>query len=113
MSQKELCRARVLALVTEGHLSAQAAAERMGLSPRQARRLLRRYEQNGAAGLAPPASARPAGCAAWWRLKAFYPRWRTPPFDFDEGLAGVDRHPNLSAYRGHLEAVTAKLRQAS
>ncbi len=25
-------------------------------------------------------------------LKAFFPRWLTPPFEFENGLAGVDRH---------------------
>jgi transposase len=52
LNQKELSRARVLALVTEGHLSVRKAAECMGLSRRQTRRLLRRYEAAGAAGLA-------------------------------------------------------------
>ena len=60
LSQKELSRARILGLVTEGHLSVAAAAERMGLSPRQARRLLRRYEAGGAAGLAHGNRGQPA-----------------------------------------------------
>lgn len=60
LTQKELSRARVLALVTEGHLSVEEAAERMGVSDRQARRLLRRYEKSGAAGLAHGNRGRPA-----------------------------------------------------
>ncbi len=60
LSQKELSRARVLALVTEGHLSVKEAAGRMGLSARQSRRLLRRYEKAGAAGLAHGNRGRPA-----------------------------------------------------
>ena len=46
LSQKELSRARVLSLVTEGHLSSAEAAERMGVSERQASRLLKRFEES-------------------------------------------------------------------
>jgi transposase len=60
MSQKELSRTRVLALVTEGHVLLPQAATSMGVSERQARRLLRRYEKAGAAGLAHGNRGRPA-----------------------------------------------------
>lgn len=52
LSQKELSRARVLALVAEGHVSLSEAGESMGVSERQARRLLGRFKEAGAAGLA-------------------------------------------------------------
>ena len=52
LSQKELSRTRILALVTDGHVSLPEAATAMGVSKRQARRLLRRFEKAGAAGLA-------------------------------------------------------------
>ncbi|MCP3963730.1 MAG: helix-turn-helix domain-containing protein [bacterium] len=52
LSQKELSRARILALLTEGHVSLPEAATSMGVSKRQTRRLLRRFEKAGAAGLA-------------------------------------------------------------
>ncbi len=71
LNQKELSRARVLALVTEGHLLVKEAAGRMGLSARQTRRLLRRYEKAGAAGLAHGNRGRPAanGVAAETRQR--------------------------------------------
>ena len=52
MSQKELSRARTLALVAEGHVSLAEAAESMGVSERQACRLLGRFKEAGASGLA-------------------------------------------------------------
>ena len=52
MSSKELDRAQVLALVVDRRLSLCAAAERLQLSERQARWLLRRYEAEGPAVLA-------------------------------------------------------------
>ena len=42
LTHKELGRAKMLALVAEGHTSVEAAAEAMNVSPRQVRRLLRR-----------------------------------------------------------------------
>lgn len=67
LSQKELSRARMLAVVVEGHLSLTEAAGRMGLSVRHARRLLSRFESDGVAGLAHGNRGRPAPnrlCAA-------------------------------------------------
>ena len=60
LSQKELSRARILALVAEGHVSLVEAAESMDLSERQARRLLDRFKEAGAAGLAHGNRGRPA-----------------------------------------------------
>ena len=60
MSQKELSRARILALVAEGHVSLTEAAESMDVSERQARRLLDRFKEAGAAGLAHGNRGRPA-----------------------------------------------------
>ncbi len=60
LSQKELSRARILALVAEGHVSLVEAAESMGVSERQARRLRGRFKEAGAAGLAHGNRGRPA-----------------------------------------------------
>ena len=60
MSVKELDRVQLLGLVVERRLSLRAAAERMHLSERQARRLLRRFEADGAAGLVSAQRGRPS-----------------------------------------------------
>src|SRR5260370_32600362 len=60
MSSRELSRATILRLVGEGHLTVTQAAQRMQVSLRQARRLLRRFEQAGAAGLVHRLRGRPA-----------------------------------------------------
>lgn len=60
MRPRELSRARMLALVEEGHLTLSAAAERMGVSVRQARRLRRRLEAAGPGALAHGLRGRPA-----------------------------------------------------
>ncbi len=52
MSQKEVKRAQVLDSLKEGKISQQEAARQMGVSARQARRLSRRYQMEGLAGLA-------------------------------------------------------------
>jgi transposase len=52
MAQRELSRGAVLALVASGKWTLRRAAEQMGMSLRQSRRLLRRYEQGGTAALA-------------------------------------------------------------
>jgi len=51
MSQRELSRFRVIALAHDGHILVKEAARQMGLSPRQASRLLARYQSLGAQGL--------------------------------------------------------------
>jgi len=60
MSPRELNRATILRLVVEGHLTVTQACQRMQVSLRQARRLLRRFEQSGAAGLTHRLRGRPA-----------------------------------------------------
>ncbi len=60
MSTRELVRYRVLSLVLEGQLVLQDAAEKLGLSPRHACRLLRRLRQRGPAGLVHGNRGRPA-----------------------------------------------------
>jgi transposase len=60
MSQRELSRAVALGLVAEGKWTVRQAAEQMGLSDRQARRLSRRFDQDGAAGIAHRSRGRPA-----------------------------------------------------
>ena len=52
MSQKEVKRAQVLEMLREDKISQQEAARRMGVSPRQARRLSGLYLREGLAGLA-------------------------------------------------------------
>lgn len=51
MSSKELVRHRVLGGVLEGQLALQDAAGALGVSPRHARRLLKRLREQGPAGL--------------------------------------------------------------
>jgi len=51
MSKKELSRVEVLQRVSDGRLSVKAAADLMGMSRRQATRLLKAYRDVGAAGL--------------------------------------------------------------
>src|SRR3982751_6777871 len=58
MSTRELQRAGVLARVVAKTLSLPAAAELMEVSYRQAKRLCRRYRQQGAAGLKHRATGR-------------------------------------------------------
>lgn len=48
LSQKELSRTRVSTLVVEGHVLLAEAAESIGVSKRQARRLLARFKEAGA-----------------------------------------------------------------
>lgn len=60
MAQRELSRGAVLALAASGKWTLRRAAEQMELSVRQARRLLRRFEQGGTAALAHGNRGRPA-----------------------------------------------------
>lgn len=60
MSQREMTRAQVLALVQQQHLSVAEAAERLGLSVRQVRRLLQRFARGGAAAVIHGNRDRPA-----------------------------------------------------
>lgn len=60
MSQKELTRLQVLTLVRDGRLAQKLAAERLGLSSRQVRRLALKLESSGAKGLVHANRGRPA-----------------------------------------------------
>jgi predicted ArsR family transcriptional regulator len=60
MSAKELDRAQLLAMVAERRVSLRAAAERLHWSERQARRLLRMLETEGAASLASGLRGKPS-----------------------------------------------------
>ena len=51
MNQKEAKRAQVLELLIDSQISQIEAAKRMGVSTRQVRRMLRRYQTSGLAGL--------------------------------------------------------------
>jgi len=52
MSQKEANRAQILELLKEHKISQQEASKRMGITTRQVRRLTKRYQASGLAGLA-------------------------------------------------------------
>jgi transposase len=60
MSERDLRRVAVLGEVTSGWRTAASAATALGLSPRQVYRLLRRYRDRGASGLAHKARGRPS-----------------------------------------------------
>jgi len=51
MSQKEVKRAQVLDRLKEGKISQQQASQQLGITPRQVRRLAKRYQQEGMTGL--------------------------------------------------------------
>ena len=51
MTMRQLDRLKVLQALADGHLKTGIAAARLGLSPRQTLRLLRRYQDEGAPGL--------------------------------------------------------------
>jgi transposase len=60
LSNRELSRATILAMVGSKQMTLVAAAERLGVSLRQARRQLRRFELGGAKALQHKARGRPA-----------------------------------------------------
>ena len=51
MSHKEIHRLEIIQRVAQGRLYQSEAAEQLGISERQVRRLLRSYEGSGALGL--------------------------------------------------------------
>jgi transposase len=61
MSEKDIRRAQIMGMVVEGKRSIAEAAEVMGVSYRQAKRVLRRYREQGAAGLVHRNVGRPSG----------------------------------------------------
>jgi transposase len=60
MSTKELSRLEVMQLLDGKRLKQAAAAELLGMSRRQVKRLIRRYRQQGAAGLVSKRRGRPS-----------------------------------------------------
>ncbi|WP_238587435.1 helix-turn-helix domain-containing protein [Cupriavidus sp. IDO] len=70
MTMRQIDRLKVIQALADGYLKTGVAAARLGLTSRQALRLLRRYQQHGAAGLlnrhqGQPANNRtPSGLAA-------------------------------------------------
>lgn len=64
MSQKEVKRSQILDRLKEGKISQQEAAQQMDISTRQARRLAKRYQREGLAGLI----SKKRGCASNHRL---------------------------------------------
>ena len=60
MSTKELRRIAVVERVARGEITIKSAAEKIAVSPRQCRRLVRRYENLGGAGLAHKLCGRPS-----------------------------------------------------
>lgn len=63
MSARELSRVEVLSRVKAGTLSVQSAATVLGVSARQAKRLMRRYRAEGAQGLKHRSAGRPSNHA--------------------------------------------------
>ena len=63
MSARELSRVEVLSRVKAGTLSVQSAATVLGVSSRQAKRLMRRYRAEGAQGLKHRSAGRPSNHA--------------------------------------------------
>jgi transposase len=61
MGEKDIRRAQVMGMVVEGKRSIAEAAEVMGVSHRQAKRILRRYREEGAAGLVHRNVGKPSG----------------------------------------------------
>ncbi len=60
LSQQERDRLKVLHQVREGHLKQVEASVRLGLSPRQVRRILRRLEEEGDGGIGHGLRGRPS-----------------------------------------------------
>lgn len=60
LTNKEWQRASVIKLAVEGGITVAEAATALGLSPRQVKRLKRRYEAHGAAGMAHGSRGRPS-----------------------------------------------------
>ncbi len=75
MSSKELARYRVLGGVLEGQLAFQDTAVALGISPRQARRPIRRLRERGAAGLVHGNRGRPAAKRTPVELRAKILGW--------------------------------------
>ena len=102
MSRKERDRLKVVAAVAEGRLKQAEAAARVRLSVRQVRRILRRYEAEGDAGLVHRARGRPAANQVAsevvreivTRLEADYggfgPREKAPAVPCAGGIERVD-----------------------
>src|SRR6056297_2477510 len=61
MGEKDIRRAQVMGMVVEGKRSIAEAAEVMGVSYRQAKRILRRYREEGGPGLVHRSVGRPSG----------------------------------------------------
>ena len=61
MGERDIRRAQVMGMVVEGKRSIAEAAAVMGISYRQAKRILRRYREEGAAGLVHRNVGRPSG----------------------------------------------------
>jgi transposase len=70
MSTRELARAGVLARVAAGTLTLRSAATLMAMSDRQAKRLYRRYRQDGAKGLKHRSAGRPSNRATTVAVRA-------------------------------------------
>lgn len=88
MSEREIERLKVLERVREGVMSQRQAAAQLGLTQRHVRRLKRRYDSEGAAGLVSRRRGKPSNRRTPERLKtammrvlrnampALVPRWR-------------------------------------
>lgn len=88
MSEKEVKRLEVLCRVKDRVVSQREAGQALGLSDRQIRRLLRRYEREGAAGLISRRRGKPSNrCFDPGRKAAILARLRQSYTDFGPTLA--------------------------
>ena len=96
MSERELRRAAVLAQVNIGAWTLVEAAERMELSYRQAKRLWKRYQSQGAAGLAHRSAGRSSNRAKPNKVRTKVVRLIRQKYS---GEVGVRFGPTLAAER--------------
>lgn len=94
MSTRELKRVSVLGRVAAGELTVRAAGQVMGVSYRQAKRIYRRYRQEGAAGVQHRGAGRPSN-----RAKAVAVQMRAVALVREKYSGGVDERfgPTLAA----------------
>lgn len=102
MSERELNRVEVLSQVSQGRMTAVAAASVLGLSRRQVHRLLKRFETEGAAAIRHKARGRPSNRRIDPGLKEFAVSLVREQFaDFGPTLAAekLEEHHRLKVSR--------------
>jgi transposase len=79
MSERELARVEALSRVTDGSMSVASAAVVMGVSRRQAQRLLKRFHTEGAAAVRHRARGRPSNNRLRDGVRSYGRFWVTGP----------------------------------